>query len=152
MAAGELLAFGSSLGNGFAAPWAQGLAPSTNLSDNKALSGAVSWSGRLLGWTPTAKAVAGAADLSVTLRTLTGKMDFTRLEAWAANSAPGAIGTGATWGDGNLGYTIAVNGNTFVQTGGDDGIVTGAFFGASHEAMGGTVERTDLSAGFGSKR
>ena len=56
------------------------------------------------------------------------------------------------WGDGDLGYTIAVNGNTFVQTGGDTGTVTGAFLGRAHEGMGGVLERNDLSAGFGGKR
>ena len=68
------------------------------------------------------------------------------------NEAPGAAGSGATWGDGDLGYTIEVRGNTFIQTGGDDGKVTGAFFGAAHEAMGGVLERADLSAGFGGRR
>ena len=57
-----------------------------------------------------------------------------------------------TWGDGDLGYSIDVHGNTFRQTGGDDGILTGAFFGESHEGMGGTLEREDLTAAFGGTR
>ena len=76
-----------------------------------------------------------------------GTADFTGLEQWAADAAPGAAGTGATWHDGDLSYAIAVRGNTFVQTGGDDGTVTGAFFGLAHEGMGGVLERDDLSAG-----
>ena len=68
------------------------------------------------------------------------------------SEAPGAVGSGTMWGDGDLGYTIKVSENTFVQTGGDDGEVTGAFFGPAHEAMGGVLERSDLAAAFGGKR
>ena len=149
---GGEIAFGAALRNGLAQPWASGPSPDTNLADNTALSGSVSWSGRLLGLTPDAEAVAGAADLSVDLATLTGSADFTALEQWAADMAPGALGTGTTWHDGDLGYAIEVRGNTFVQTGGDDGTVTGAFFGPAHEGMGGVLERDDLSAGFGGAR
>ena len=106
----------------------------------------------MIGLTPDAEAVAGTADLSVDLATLTGTVEFAGLEQWAANAAPGALGTGATWDDGDLRYDIEVRGNTFVQTAGDAGTVTGAFFGPAHEGMGGVLERDDLSAGFGGKR
>ena len=149
---GGEIAFGTALRNGLAQPWATGPSPHTNLADNAALSGSVAWSGRLLGLTPDAEAVAGAAHLSVDLATLTGSADFTGLEQWAADAAPGALGTGTMWHDGDLGYAIEVRGNTFVQTGGDDGTVTGAFFGPAHEGMGGVLERDDLSAGFGGTR
>ena len=56
------------------------------------------------------------------------------------------------WGDGDLKYFVGVRGNTFVRIGGDVGEVTGAFFSASHEGMGGVVERNDLAAGFAGKR
>ena len=149
---GGEIAFGAALRNGLAQPWASGPSPHATLADNTELSGSVSWSGRLLGLTPDAEAVAGAADLSVDLATLTGSADFTVLEQWAAGAAPGALGTGTTWNDGDLSYTIEVRGNTFVQTGGGDGTVTGAFFGPAHEGMGGVLERDDLSAGFGGNR
>ena len=145
-------AFGAALRNGLSQPWASGPSPQANLEDNAGLSGSVSWSGRLLGLTPGAEAVAGAADLSVDLATLSGTAAFTALEHWAANAAPGALGSGSAWNDGDLSYGIRVRGNTFVQTGGDDGTVTGAFFGPAHEGMGGVLERDDLSAGFGGKR
>ena len=106
----------------------------------------------MIGLTPDAEAVAGTADLSVDLATLTGTVEFAGLEQWAANTAPGAPGTGAIWDDGDLRYGIEIRGNTFVQTGGDAGTVTGAFFGPAHEGMGGVLERDDLSAGFGGKR
>lgn len=146
------LAFGAAVRNGFSQPWAYGPAPEIDLNANLTLAGNVSWSGRLLGLTSQVETVAGAADLTVRLTTLDGTLDFTALESWGANTAPGAIGTGTTWGDGNLGYSIAIGGNTFIQTGGDDGTVTGGFFGKAHEGMGGTLERDDLAAGFGGTR
>ncbi|MDD9991661.1 MAG: hypothetical protein OXP75_07665 [Rhodospirillales bacterium] len=146
------VAFGAALRNGLVQPWASGPAPHAALADNAELSGSVGWSGRLLGLTPDAETVAGAAALSVDLATLAGSADFTGLEQWAADAPPGALGTGTVWHDGDLSYTIEVRGNTFVQTGGDDGTVTGAFFGPAHEGMGGVLERDDLSAGFGGKR
>ena len=149
---GGEIAFGAALRNGLVQPRASGPSPHADLADNAALSGSVSWSGRLLGLTPEAEAVAGAADLSVDLTTLAGTADFTALQQWAADAPPGALGTGTMWNDGDLSYVIEVRGNTFVQTGGDDGTVTGAFFGSGHEGMGGVLERDDLSAGFGGKR
>ena len=146
------MAFGAALRNGLSQPWASGPSPHTDLEDNPALSGSVSWTGRLLGLTPDAEAVAGAADLSVDLATLTGTVEFAGLEQWAANAAPGAPGTGAIWDDGDLRYDIEVRGNTFVQTAGDAGTVTGSFFGPAHEGMGGVLEHNKLSAGFGGKR
>ncbi len=146
------IAFGAALRNGLSQPWASGPSPQASLEDNAELAGSVSWSGRLLGLTPGAEAVAGAADLSVDLATLSGTAAFTALEHWAADAAPGALGSGSAWNDGDLSYGIRVRGNTFVQTGGDDGTVTGAFFGPAHEGMGGVLERDDLSAGFGGKR
>ena len=146
------IGFGAALRNGLSQPWASGPSPHTNLEDNTALSGTVSWAGRLLGLTPDAEAVAGAADLSLDLTKLTGWVEFAGLEQWAANAAPGAPGTGAIWDDGDLRYGIEVRGNTFVQTAGDAGTVTGAFFGPAHEGMGGVLEHDKLSAGFGGKR
>ena len=145
-------AFGVAARNGLVQPWAAGSTPWTNLADNPVLSETVTWNGALLGMTRAMETVAGGARLAVDLPVLTGQLDFTNLEQWGVNAAPGSMGTGAIWGDGELGYDIEVSGNTFVQTGGDDGEVTGAFFGPAHEAMGGVVERTDLSAGFGGTR
>lgn len=151
-AGGEDVSFGVALRNGLAQPWATGPAPLTNLADNAALSGSASWSGALLGFTPEAQPVAGAADLTITLDTLDGDLDFSELEYWSAGQAPGAAGSGTAWSDGDLSYDIDVRGNTFSRNGGDDGIVTGAFLGTRHQAMGGTLQRDDLSAAFGGSR
>ena len=149
---GQDVSFGVALRNGLAQPWATGPAPLTNLADTAALSGTASWSGRLLGFTPDAEPVAGAAALNIALDTLDGDLDFISLEFWNAGEAPGAAGSGTLWNDGYLSYDIEVRGNTFTRTGGDDGIVTGAFLGTEHQAMGGTLQRDDLSAAFGGSR
>ena len=141
------LAFGAAFRNGLVRPWALGPRPGVHLADNPQLMGSASWSGRLLGLTPSGRSVAGAAGLAVDLDSLSGDLDFTSLESWSG--APGESGSGAMWGDGDLNYDVAVRGNVFARTGGDEGLVTGAFFGASHEGMGGTLVRDDLSAGFG---
>ena len=146
------VAFGVALRNGLHQPWAFGPQPSIELSDNPALSGRATWYGRLLGFTAEDEAVAGDALFGVDLDTLDGQLDFTSLEHWQANAGPGEIGSGERWGGGNLGYTIEVRGNTFIQTGGDSGLVTGAFFGSNHEGMGGTLQRSDLTAAFGGRR
>ena len=150
--AGGNAAFGVASRNGLAQPWAFGPTPWTDLADNPILSETVVWSGRLLGFTPAVEPVGGAADLAVELETLDGQLDFTELEHWGANTAPGPVGSGRIWGDGDLRYLVNILGNTFVQTGGDEGTVTGAFFGPVHEAMGGVLERTDMTAGFGGTR
>lgn len=145
-------AFGVAVRNGLAQPWASGQMPGTDLAANRVLSETVSWSGRLLGFTPELEAVGGAADLSVEPQTLSGQLDFSGLEQWPAKTAPGQVGSGAPWGDGDLQYLLAVGGNTFQQAGGDVGTVTGAFFGHRHEGMGGVLERPDLTAAFGGTR
>ena len=142
------VSFGASSRNGLIQPWAHGPGPSTNLSGM----GSASWAGRLLGFTSESESIAGTADLTINLRTLRGRIDFTGLEHWGVNATPGSIGSGQIWGDGDLRYSVIVRGNTFNQTGGDAGEVTGAFFGAQHEGMGGVVERSDMSAGFGGTR
>ena len=150
--AGGEAAFGVALRNGLARPWAAGTAPLAELEDNSALFGTASWSGALLGVTPEAETVSGDARLSVELATLEARLDFTGLERWGVRAAPGVAGEGTTWGDGDLGYPVRVDGNGFEQTGGDEGEITGAFFGHAHEAMGGVLQRDDLSAGFGGVR
>ncbi|MDE0331270.1 MAG: matrixin family metalloprotease [Nitrospinae bacterium] len=142
------VSFGASSRNGLIQPWAHGPGPSTNLSGM----GSASWSGRLLGFTSRSQSLAGAVDLTINLEALSGRIDFTGLEHWGVNATPGPVGSGRTWNDGDLSYSVTVRGNTFTQTGGDAGEVTGAFFGPNHEGMGGVVERSDMSAGFGGTR
>lgn len=139
---GGAVSFGAAFRNGLAQPWASGPEPPRELAENRGLSGTAAWSGALLGMTPSGEIVAGDSNLAVDLANLDGQLDFTDME----------YDGGGMWGDGNLGYSIEVRGNTFSRTGGDVGVVTGAFFGPRHEGMGGVLERADLSAGFGGKR
>ena len=144
--------FGVAMRNGYFEPWADGYAPDTDLSDNAALAGTVSWDGTLVGLTPGANAVVGDAEIRVGLSSMTGTASFTNLENWGANAAPGAAGTGTTWLDGDLQYSISVDRNTFHETGGDGGRLTGVFVGAGHEGATGVLERTDLTGAFGATR
>lgn len=144
--------FGVALRNGYIEPWAYGYMPDNNLAENHSLSGYVSWIGVLLGLTPKAASVAGEAEIGVNLGTLTGRADFRNLETWGARTTPGEAGSGTEWLDGDLGYSIAVRGNTFKQTSGDEGVVTGIFVGRRHEGAAGTLERQDLTAAFGASR
>lgn len=114
----------------------------TDLADNHNLTGRVTWAGYLLGFSD-ATPVAGDASIGVDLGTLSGRADFTKLEAWAMGQPPGDAGTGTMWGDGDLGYLIAVQGNTFKQTGGDEGILIGIFTGESHKGGEGFGARTE---------
>lgn len=144
------LDFGATYRNGQATAWGLGEAPKRYLADNPQLTGTVTWDGTLLGFTPTAQSVTGEASIGVNLANLNGRADFTNLETWAGGL--GEQGTGTMWRDGYLGYTIAVTGNTFTQTGGDEGYVTGIFVGSAHEGATGTVERADLTGAFGATR
>ena len=135
--------FGVAYRNGYAEPWAWGDRPTQALADNNTLEGRVSWSGALVGVVPDGSAVTGDAGLSIQIETLAGQASFTDI---AYNS------TGDPWLDGDLHYTIAVDGNTFRQTGGDAGVVTGIFVGSHHQGAAGTLERTDLAAAFGAAR
>lgn len=145
-------AFGVAYRNGLSQPWASGPTPWTNLSDNPELSGTASWDGLMMGFDhDTGYHVLAATALEIDLASLAGVLDFVDMRAWEAADLVHPD-TGIVWGDGDLSYAIGVRGNTFIQTGGDDGIVTGAFFGARHEGMGGTLERDDLTGAFGGNR
>ena len=168
---GQHVAFGVASRNGYAEPWAHGYMPSGDLIDNPVLVGPVTWNGLLFGFTPQQEPVSGHARLTVYLPDsdgvqmgfssneygyqpgeFVGRVLFSNLETWDVGAEPGPMGAGSVWNDGDLRYSLGVAGKTFRQVGswgGDDGIVTGAFFGENHEGMGGTLQREDLQAAFG---
>ena len=111
----DAVIFGAVWQNGNVRPYALALDPSPSLAGGPRL-GSAAWSDRLVGLTPQAEAVAGAADMTVQLGALRGALDCTDLERWTAQAAPGAIGTGSQRGDGDLNYPIAVNGQVFYET------------------------------------
>ena len=106
----------------------------------------------VVGLTPGANAVVGDAEIRVSLSSLNGTASFTNLESWGANVASGAAGTGTTWLDRDLQYSISVDRNTFHETRGGDGRLTGVFVGANHEGATGVLERSDLTAAFSAIR
>ena len=157
----SVLQFGAGYRNGLGKPWAYGQIPSTQLQDSPDLSGRqrATWRGSLLGFTGAGRTVSGDAEIGINLRHLQGSADFTELESWAPETHPGTPGSGRLWGDGDLGYTIAVRTEAgteaFVSTfapGDDPGVVTGAFVGTAHEGAAGVLEHPDLSAAFGATR
>ncbi len=155
----DIVQFGAGLRNGLAKPWAYGPAPHTRIQNNSALPKSATWSGGLLGFSGNGRTVAGDARIWIDLGSLNGSADFTGLESWNRNARPGQPGSGTMWGDGDLGYSIAVTsdgvrqgfGSTFAP-GDDAGVVTGTFVGAAHEGTAGVLEHPDLSAAFGATR
>ena len=144
-------AFGVAFRNGLARPWASGPEPLSPIAENRSLNGSATWDGALLGFTPQGGSVRGEAEITLDLASapvVTGRADFTDLEEWSSPKWQDA-GEWGIWGDGDLGYTIAVRGNTIRETGGDEGVLTGSFVGRRHEGAVGTLERHDLSAAFG---
>ena len=142
-------------GTAFLQGWASGDVPPADLSDS-ALTGTVTWLGSLIGVRPEYTAtmggdaystVTGSVEITVGIAHLSGSAVFDELEAHQA-IVPGPVGEGVEWGDGVLSYNIAVRGNTFHQTGGDEGLLTGIFTGHEHEGAAGVLERTDLMAAF----
>ena len=142
--------FGARARNGLAQAWARG--PKPFVPGGRRLQGSAEWQGAILGMTPDEQAVVGGANLNVDLGALTGELSFTAMEYWQAGARPGVPGSGTQWGDGDLEYDVNVESGTFTRTGGDDGVVSGTFFGREYEGMGGVLEREDLSAGFAGRR
>ena len=143
--AGGKVAFGVSIRNGQAHPWANGPKPLGDLINNRLLQETTTWEGALLGFTPSGQGIAGNARLDVQLADLKGELQFSNLE-YSNNS---------TWGDGDLGYSVRIKENTFLNYGQeskDPGDVYGDFFGRNHEGMSGVIRRQDLTGAFGGKR
>ncbi|MCY3997440.1 MAG: hypothetical protein OXF07_14990 [Rhodobacter sp.] len=156
---GAELRFGAGYRNGLSRPWAYGPRPATRLGDNPALAGGATWTGGLLGFTESGRTVAGDARIGVDLADADGRADFTALEFWERGAHPGAPGSGTRWGDGDLGYTLALweegadsGFDSAFAPGDDPGVVTGVFTGPAHGGAAGVLEHPDLSAGFGAVR
>ena len=143
--------FGVDWRNGMARPWTVGSLPHGTFAESN-LSGTATWNGNLVGFTPAKEAVHGDSAINVDLATMTGNAAFTALEHWTAGTPPGARGGGAQWHDGDLEYTLALDGNYLRSNGGDEGYVSGRFVGAEHEGAVGILERPDLTGAFGAVR
>ena len=142
--AGEKAGFGVDWRNGLARPWVTGHTSNEHmLVSNSTLAGTVSWTGALVGFTPDKQAVSGDAGLEVNLADLNGSAAFDNLQY---------RDTGHVWNDGDLAYSVIVNGNYFRSTSGDAGALFGRFVDHTDDFQRGavgTLERDDLTAAFG---
>ena len=143
--------------NGLPQPWVRGgLAPETDLADNWRLRGTATWAGSLLAYSGPSP-LAGDAELEVDLATVSDAENEQALrfrDIYYINRAEMAdrSDTSPRWfPTRDVDYAVRVSGNVFANVDGD-GFVTGAFLGAGHEHMGGTVKRTDMVGAFGGSR
>ena len=160
--------FGVDWRHDVARPWANGDITGASFADAVLvgwLSETATWKGELVGFTPAQEAVHGDSAISIDLAaltygdpyevdiaTLTGEAAFTALEHWNAGAMPGAPRTGTQWTDGDLHYSLALDGNYLRSNGGDEGYISGRFVGDEHEGVVGILEREDLTAAFGASR
>lgn len=150
----EAMRFGVALFNGLPQPWVRGVMPDTALADNRSLLGTATWYGALQGFSGPS-AIAGDAALEVSLATLADPDNEQSLrfrDIYFINR----LEEDEPWfPTRNIDYKVNVYGNWFNNVRGEgyeQGFITGAFLGAEHEHMGGTVKRTDMVAAFGGTR
>lgn len=143
----EFGAFGAVRSNGYTEPWSYGIKPDWDLIDNTPVSskGSATWKGVLVGYHDGHDAEAvGDSAITVNFPGLDGTAEFDNIELLLESDQREEYG--------DLDYDIQVSGNTYVNISGDDGTLTGTFIGRKHEATGGVLERSDLSAAFGGIR
>lgn len=150
------LNFGVALFNGLPQPWVRGTAPSMDLADNGRLIGTATWKGRLLAYSGPSPLL-GDASLQVGLSTLAdpnAEQDLRFRDIFYVNRY-GSDSPDRWFHTRDINYKVTIRRNIFdnvTDEGYEEGIVTGAFFGRSHEHMGGTVKRTDMVGAFGGSR
>ena len=145
----EVVHFGVALFNGLPQPWARGRLPDSALTDNTNLTGGVSWNGQLLGFSGPSP-IAGDVELEVALSSLDDPQDLRFQDIYFVNRFE-SEGDDRWFPSRNLDYEVDISGNTFSHAS-TEGLITGAFLGPEHEAMGGTIKRTDLVGAFGGTR
>ena len=150
------LSFGVALFNGLPQPWARGTVSPTDLADNRRLRGTATWRGNLVGYSGPSPLL-GDASLHVGLATLrdpNAEQDLRFRDIFYVNRY-GSDSPNRWFHTRNIDYKVTIHGNTFFNVsaeGYEQGIITGAFFGRSHEHMGGTFKRTDMVGAFGGTR
>ena len=155
----ETMSFGVALFNGLPQPWVRGAMPDTALAGNTDLSGTATWEGILVGFSGPS-AIGGNVELQVGLSTLSNpdnEQDLRFRDIYYKNRWLDIEPDAGVWFPArNIDYKVNVyNGNWFRNVRGDgyeQGFVQGAFLGAEHQHMGGTVKRTDMVAAFGGSR
>jgi len=154
--ADDAMSFGVALFNGLPQPWVRGAVPPTGLADNSRLSGTATWSGKLMAYSGPSP-LFGDASLQVGLATLGNpgaEQDLRFRDIFYLNRY-GSDSDDRWFHTRDIDYKVKLTGNSFYNVsdeGYEEGLVAGAFFGRSHEHMGGTVKRTDLVGSFGGSR
>ena len=157
----EEMQFGVALFNGLPQPWAHGVFPETFLDEGSAvLSGSVTWDGNFVGFSGPSP-LFGFVEFEVDMATVTdygSEHDLrfrdifyvSRLENQDFSAESDRWFTTP-----DIDYKVTIVGNLFSNVIGDDyedGWIDGAFMGAEHEHMAGTVKRTDMIGAFGGSR
>ena len=145
----EVVHFGVALFNGLPQPWARGRLPDSALADNANLTGTVSWSGQLLAFSGPSPVI-GSVELEVMLSSLDTTQDLKFRDLYFVNRFE-SEGDDRWFPSRNLDYKVDISGNEFSHAS-TEGLITGTFLGPEHEAMGGTIKRTDLVGAFGGTR
>ena len=165
--ADDNMLFGITRDNAHYYPWASGRTPSGNLPDSVGRSGTATWDGAMLGYSASRRVI-GDVDLTVDLsRVYSGQHDlsFDDVRYWdGIDPDPnGSLwkGTGEPVA-GELAYKVRIDGTGFDNAdrgfsgqgipNTSSGAVTGSFYGRTYQSMGGTVQRSDLTAAFGGSR
>lgn len=152
--------FGVALFNGLPQPWARGTWPETTLADNRSLAGSATWEGILTGFSGSSP-IAGGAELKVDMGTLSVAGSEHDLRFWdiyyvsRVESQDTSDDSPRWFSTRNIDYKVRIVGNLFANVYGEayeEGWVDGAFMGAKHEHMAGTVKRTDMVGAFGGSR
>ena len=149
---GHVASFGTAMRNGLPQPWVFGSSPTEALQDVLGSTGTASWSGHLVGFDRQTVPIIGDAALQISLGSLdeqgymSGSLSFTNLQTWGLLNNTVWVGIND---ETQLDYGITFFHSWFDKVSGDEGIITGETFGSSHEAMGGTLQRRDLTAAFG---
>ena len=152
----ETLNFGVALFNGLPQPWFRGTRPQTALADSQSLKGTATWEGWLLAYSGPSP-LAGGVELEVNMASLANpdsQQDLRFRDIFFLNRYQ-SEGTDRWFDTRNIDYKINISGNGFLnvrEDGYEQGFVTGAFAGAEHEHMGGTLKRTDMVGAFGGSR
>ena len=145
----EAVHFGVALFNGLPQPWARGRLPDSALADNANLTGTVSWNGHLLAFSGPSPVV-GSVELEVMLGSLDTTQDLKFRDLYFVNRLE-SEGDDRWFPSRNLDYEVDISGYVFSHAS-TEGLIAGAFLGPEHEAMGGTIKRTDLVGAFGGTR
>ena len=135
---GDTARFGAEYRTQWVRVWDEGPVPMTTLGAS-GLTGTVTWTGKMVGFTGAGAEVEGDARITVDVAPMpmTGTAEFTDIMAG-----------GASWEGADLSTAVRVSGNHFADTENDPRMaVEGQFRGTGHEAVTGVLQWKDATTG-----